>query len=118
MNKWIISAFVVAVCVGSASADCSVNDLSVITTCATQFGTAFTAAGTDKSKACAAFDAFITCINKVSSGCKSDPSFSQAVNQIKSQVASFGCSTSEAGSVQMSVVATIMSLLMAYVCMK
>ncbi|XP_046555385.1 uncharacterized protein LOC124264672 isoform X2 [Haliotis rubra] len=117
MNKWIISAFLVAVCVGYSSAACSVDDLSVVTTCSTNFATAFTAAGQDKSKVCAAFEAFITCINKVSSGCKSDPSFSQAIDAIKSQVGSFGC-TSSASGVHMSVVATIIALIAAYVFMK
>ncbi|XP_067674181.1 uncharacterized protein [Haliotis asinina] len=117
MNKWIISAFVVAVCVGYSSADCTLGDVSVITTCSSNFGTAFAAAGQDKGKVCAAFEAFITCMNKVSSGCKSDSSFSQAMNQIKTQVGSFGCSSSAPG-VYMSVVATVMALLTTYVFVK
>ncbi|XP_067676356.1 uncharacterized protein [Haliotis asinina] len=114
MNNWIISAFVVAVCVGYSSADCSLADLGVISACGTAFGTAFTEAGQSKAKVCAAFETFITCTNKVSSGCKSDASFSQAIDQIKNQVGSFGCSSSASG-VQMSAAATVMALLAAWV---
>ncbi|XP_056002318.1 uncharacterized protein LOC125662250 [Ostrea edulis] len=104
MHKFAIPACLVSVCLFLQTADAQDCANPKLQTCVTNFTTAATSAGQDKTNICSAANSYLKCVNRIIADCNLDTNSGsviiQAIVAAKSQLTQAGCSNGVGGNTQ------------------